>query len=206
MDFFDLQRWRITNTDASKHLRSLFGKESTAVASSALAETATAHALALVSSRLEKTVKEKMSSMRSFDPTYSDQRAMHRLRSLPQRYSSGCYAEFHIATLPGESHRTTFRPGSRRGRVLSRRESRRRVRKFRGYRGKCDRSGRRASQWMDGYHEAIALVEKAGQAVFLEFRCAPCITTRFHRALRMISSSAPSNPKAILCFGVGRPR
>ncbi len=28
-------------------------------------------------------------------------------------------------------------------------------------------------EWMDDYHEAIALAKKTGQPVFLEFRCAP---------------------------------
>jgi len=28
-------------------------------------------------------------------------------------------------------------------------------------------------EWMDDYDEAIALAKKTGQAVFLEFRCAP---------------------------------
>ena len=62
MDFFDPQRWRVTNTNTSKHFRSLFEEESTAVASSALTESATAHALALLSSRVEKTVKKHLRS------------------------------------------------------------------------------------------------------------------------------------------------
>lgn len=87
MDFFDPKRWRITSTNASKHFRSLFEEQSRAVASSARAETRAAHALALLSSRVQKPVKGKMSSMPAFLDSYSDQRAMHRLRLLAQRSS-----------------------------------------------------------------------------------------------------------------------
>ncbi len=135
MDFFDPQRWRVTNTNTSKHFRSLFEEESTAVASSALTESATAHALALLSSRVEKTVKKKVTSMPSFfqllfrrDVVYPTEHGSSPLLArgaiafgtAPRVAVSATgptstrhdpvvgivnsrYAEFDIATLPGES-------------------------------------------------------------------------------------------------------
>ncbi len=116
MDFFDPQRCRVTYTDASKQFRSLFDEESTPVASSAFSETTTAHALAFLSSRVEKTVKNQMTSMSSFfcrAPTSGLMRSM-RLRS--QRCYSSTRTRRSPAGFAASSRATTG--AQRRGRML----------------------------------------------------------------------------------------
>jgi len=59
MDFLDAQRWRVTDTNASKHFRSPLERESTTVASLTGAETPTDRARASFVKLRQKTCQTK---------------------------------------------------------------------------------------------------------------------------------------------------